>query len=256
MVLMTTAITATVATIVCGVEAVSIINTLSRGFIIQSLKYSMNGALDTVTKITKFDQPTIKQVTKELVSTDIKHKVELIKILVEELEQLKEHYDSKSIDFALSSLVEQMNLINRDLDIIQKAIEEHLQKYLSGWRMLCCKNEIESIIQKKTILDSRYKELIGLLGLHKLLSSSKSDPISVSYQTSNEQLKIEASTTKLRIEPAPNSKSWISGFQNYVAPYTSSLVKQTSNNSNTLRVEDKGERQVAQNIVLNSTIKQ
>jgi len=235
MVVMATAITATVATIVCSVEAISIANTFSRGLILQSLKYSMESVLGTVSKITKFDQPTIKQVTNALINTDIKHKVELIQILFEELKELKEHYDSKSIDFALFSLVEQMNLINKDLDTIKYAIDEHVKKYLVNWRILCCKNEIESIVQKKIILDSRYKELIGLLGLHKLLSSSKSTTIP--DKRFNDQLKIEDSpTSTLTLTSTPtstesglelstfNSKSWLSNLQDYVVPY--SLLKQ------------------------------
>lgn len=167
--LMTTAVTA----MVCGVEVISIMNTFSRGVILKSLSYTMNGVLKSISYVTEYDQPSVKEVVKELVNIDLEHKIKLIQILVTELEQLKEHFKSETIDFALQSLTEQMQLIQNDLNDIKDAIDNHGKKYFADWRCLSCGSMINSIAKKKAVLDSRYEELIGLLMLNDLLSAEK-----------------------------------------------------------------------------------
>lgn len=165
---------AVMSMIICGVEAVSIVNTFGRGVILNSLSFTMRGVLNSLSYLTEYDQPKVKEVVSKIKNIDLEHKIKLIQTLINELKLLEDHYNSKTIDFALYSLEEQLKLISEELDTFKDAIDNHTQKYFSGWKNLSQGSTmVSSLTKKKRILDSRYNELIDLLGLNDLLSAEK-----------------------------------------------------------------------------------
>jgi len=169
----TTAIVATVTTIVCGFETIAILNTFCRGAVLKSLSYTMSGALKTITYLTEYDQPTVKEVMSELKNIDLDNKIRLTQKLLSELELLGDQYESETIDHAIIALKEQIDLINIDLNNMKDAVDGHAKKYFANWRHLSCGNMINSVVKKKIVLDTRYKDLVTLLKIRKLLSAKK-----------------------------------------------------------------------------------
>jgi len=165
--------------IICGVEAITIVNTFGRGMIINSLSYSANSVLKSISYLTGFDQPRVKEVVSELCAIDLEYKITLTQKLIKELNMLDNGYESETIDYALEKLNEQVESISKDLDTIKSMIETHNKKYFQAWKTLNCASMISSIRKKKVILDDRYDELLELLKLRKLLSAEKMEKKSI-----------------------------------------------------------------------------
>ena len=151
-------------TIVLGTRAVSIVNDVGMGLAIRTLTTATTGILSLAKKISAYDQPYSKDVTKVLKELDLECEVAIAELLIKEQEGRLNH---TSVKQSLSAVTEVLDNIHKELDTIHGMIDAHQQKWFNGWRTLDCSSKINTIISHKKLFDKRYANLCNLLIIYR-----------------------------------------------------------------------------------------
>jgi DNA-binding transcriptional MerR regulator len=150
-------------TVVYGAKVVSLFSLVGNDLLVKTISSTTSSICSAVTQLTSYDQPYIKEVLNELTEIDLEFSTSVIKELVDER---KDKDTNASIKQALWGVNETLEKINNELQELKEAIDDHNQKYFSGWRIFNNKKVIVRIRELKKILNSRYSILIDLLKIY------------------------------------------------------------------------------------------
>lgn len=147
-----------------GAAGISLLSTVGKNVLVKTLTTSTSSIISAIETITLLKHQYLIEIINKLDELDIKHKIELIELFVEE--QNEEEIKKLSIKKALEDLNDILKKIDEEFNTIIKAIENHREKYLRNWRSFNCKYNIKTIEKDFKILNSRYEDLKDLIKVY------------------------------------------------------------------------------------------
>lgn len=148
-------------TILLGTKALNLVSGISTELLIQTVKTTSNGIIETIKYISSYNNVDITLLKKDLENIDLESKIIIINQFIEEIENTKNI--KESIRSSIKSVHDILDKINIELESIKEDIEHHQTKYFNSWRTLCCDNKIENLKIHNSILNNRFDLLVKLL---------------------------------------------------------------------------------------------
>ena len=79
------------------------------------------------------------------------------------IKHIKSEHSNETVNICLQSLYDVITKINKITHAIDTIIEEHKQKYFSGWRQIDVDLQIDEIRKQSDLLDKRFSLLINII---------------------------------------------------------------------------------------------
>lgn len=149
--------------LIIGTKALSVISGLSSELLIQTIKTTSTGIINTISYISTYNKVDLTYIKKDLDEFDLENKITIINKFIEEIENKKNI--KESIKYSIISLHDVLEKINNEINKIKEDIEYHQTKYLNSWRSLDCSNKLEIIEKNNKLLDNRFEMLVKLLSV-------------------------------------------------------------------------------------------
>ena len=79
------------------------------------------------------------------------------------IKNIKKEHSNDTVKICLKSLYDVITKINKITHEIDGIIEQHKEKYFSGWRQIDVDSEIDEIRKQSDLLDNRFSLLINIV---------------------------------------------------------------------------------------------
>ena len=149
--------------LIIGTKALSVISGLSSELLIQTIKTTSTGIINTISYISTYNKVDLTYIKKDLDEFDLENKITIINKFIEEIENKKNI--KESIKYSIISLHDVLEKINNEINKIKEDIEYHQTKYFNSWRSLDCSDKLEIIQKNNKLLDNRFEMLVKLLSV-------------------------------------------------------------------------------------------
>ena len=147
--------------LILGTKALTMVSGLSTELLIQTIKTTSTGIIDTIKFISSYNNIDLSLLQKDLENIDLENKISIINKFIEEIEERKNI--KESIKISIQSVHVILEKINKELESIKEDIEYHHTKYFNSWRSIYCDDKIINIKSHNELLEKRFDLLMKLL---------------------------------------------------------------------------------------------
>lgn len=109
----------------------------------------------------------LEQVLEEL---DIKSELDIVQAL---LSDLADNVECRVVKVSSEQMRESVELIHKELEEIQKELDQHKNRYFSSWRTPNYNKNLQKLAQHRNILRKRRELLISAISVQKNLDTEK-----------------------------------------------------------------------------------
>lgn len=149
-----------------GISTTAIVmNKIGSEFILRSMTNTSASIISLISYISFSDNQYISHIKHDIKELDIESKLSILSTLVNE--QMNNHNHPDSVNKSLMSVNNVLKKIHNELDLINKKIIRHKEKYFYSWRTINATKYVHNLTYHCCILQQRYKILIDLLNVYK-----------------------------------------------------------------------------------------
>ena len=81
------------------------------------------------------------------------------------IKNIKKEHSNETVNICLKSLYDVITNINKITHEIDDIIEQHKQKYFSGWRQIDVDSQIDQVRKQSDLLENRFSLLINIVNI-------------------------------------------------------------------------------------------